>query len=188
MNFKTDYFFCSPRLLKNVDEIDELTKCLKNICWAEEFVLEVNGHEIKHQRAYNKAFEIEFLKSNWELQPLLYDNPKLIGDFRKNDVFVEVKLADGSIAQVLQKDNPLIFKLGLLPKASNVNVGADEWQEISNNGYKTRYSSWYKLDSVPWLSLPKFREYYKIPKVCLMQTSRIESIQQKLLRNKAKKF
>lgn len=58
--------------------------------------MEVNGHEIKHQRAYNKSFKIEFLKSNWELQPLLFDNPKLIGDFRKNDFFVEIQFGNSS--------------------------------------------------------------------------------------------
>ena len=33
---------------------------------------------------------LEFEKwSDWQPQPLLHDKPRLIGDFQKNDVFVE---------------------------------------------------------------------------------------------------
>ena len=50
----------------------------------------------KHQRGYNKALEAEFIKHDWSLQPKLYDNPRLIGDFAKNDVFVEVQFGNSA--------------------------------------------------------------------------------------------
>jgi len=96
MKFLTDYFYCSPRLLRNVDEINEIHKCLDNVKWAEDFVIEVNSQIYEHQRAYNKAFEGEFKEYDWELQPLLHSDPKLIGDFRKNDVFIEVQFGNSS--------------------------------------------------------------------------------------------
>jgi hypothetical protein len=49
-----------------------------------------------NQTGYNKALEVEFRKRGWELQPKLYDNPRLIGDFQKNDVFVEVHFGNSA--------------------------------------------------------------------------------------------
>jgi hypothetical protein len=96
MKFITDYLFCSPKLLRNVDEIDEIYLCLDRVKWVEEFRLETNGRRIEHQTAYNKAIEIEFSSFGWELQPLLYHDPRLIGDFKKNDIFVEVQFGNSS--------------------------------------------------------------------------------------------
>ena len=61
---------------------------------------------------YNKAFEIEFAKYDWLLQPLLYDNPKLIGDFAKNDVFVEIQFGNSA---TLYRDY-YKFHYGLIPE------------------------------------------------------------------------
>ena len=39
-----------------------------------------------------RGFGLQFEKlSNWKPQPLLHDNPRLIGNFQKNDVFVEIQ-------------------------------------------------------------------------------------------------
>lgn len=96
MKFKMDYFYCSPRLLRNVEEIEEISQCLQKVKWEPHFSIEVGGQISEHQRGYNKGFEREFQQNGWELQPLLYDDPKLIGDFRKNDVFVEVQFGNSS--------------------------------------------------------------------------------------------
>jgi len=40
LKLKTEYFFCSPKLLKNVEEIEEIYKCINNIKWKEEFPLQ----------------------------------------------------------------------------------------------------------------------------------------------------
>jgi hypothetical protein len=37
-----------------------------------------------------------FKNRNWDLQPLLFDNPKLIGDFQKNDIFIEVQFGNSA--------------------------------------------------------------------------------------------
>ena len=96
MKSKKQYFFCSPRLLQNVDEIKEIDSCIGRVRWAREFRIEVESQLFEHQTGYNKALEGEFARAGWELQPLLYDDPKLIGDFRKNDVFVEVQFGNSA--------------------------------------------------------------------------------------------
>lgn len=96
MDFKTEYFFCSPRLLRNVDEITEIETCIRNVRWKRAFSIEVDSKTYENQSGYNKALQIEFAKFNWEKQPLLCSNPRLIGDFKKNDIFVEVQFGNSS--------------------------------------------------------------------------------------------
>jgi hypothetical protein len=98
MNYKTEYYFCSPRLLANIPEIDEIYACLDAVNWEPEFSFtQANKKVVQHQTAYNAALKNEFVdKRNWENQPRLYDNPRLIGDFRKNDIFIEVQFGNSS--------------------------------------------------------------------------------------------
>ena len=93
---KKDFFFCSPKLLQNIDEIREIDSCLSRVPWREEFVIEIDSKKYTHQTGYNRAFEVEFQRAGWKLYPLLYDNPRLVGDFLKNDVFVEVQFGNSS--------------------------------------------------------------------------------------------
>lgn len=96
MEFYTEYFCCSEKLLSNIDEIKQIYQCIKNIEWKPDFSISINGIQYSNQTAYNKAFEIEFEKFKWEKQPLLHKNPKLIGDFRKNDVFIEIQFGNSA--------------------------------------------------------------------------------------------
>jgi hypothetical protein len=96
MKSKKEYFFCSPRILSNVIELEEIDICIDHIKWEPEFEFESEGKIIKHQTAYNKAFCDEFKKFNWDMQPLLFDDPKLIGDFKKNDIFVEIQFGNSA--------------------------------------------------------------------------------------------
>lgn len=96
MKYKTDHFFCSPKLLQNVEEIQEIFSCIDNVKWREEFRIEVGGKEYLHQSGYNKAFEIEFKKYDWELQPIISKEVGLKGDFRKNDVLIEIQFGNSS--------------------------------------------------------------------------------------------
>lgn len=65
--------------------------------WKSDFDFESNnGSSLQHQRAYNKAFEQEFSRYNWEQQPLLLNSPRLIGDFRKGLVFVEIQFGNSA--------------------------------------------------------------------------------------------
>ncbi len=96
MKHKKEYFFCSKKLLNNVDEIKEIETCIDNIKWVDEFSIEIKNKYYEHQTAYNKAFEIEFKKYEWNTRPLLHDNPKLIGDFKKNDIFIEIQFGNSA--------------------------------------------------------------------------------------------
>jgi len=64
--------------------------------WQSEFRIELDGQTYEHQKGYNKAFEAEFLKLDWKSQPLLYKKPRLIGDFQKNDIFVEIQFGNSA--------------------------------------------------------------------------------------------
>lgn len=92
------YFHCENSLISTFKEmLDELSYCVENVEWAAEFSdTSRNGIEIWHQRAYNRAFEKEFLALGWESQPLLLEKPKLIGDFRKDMAFVEMQFGNSS--------------------------------------------------------------------------------------------
>ena len=96
MKFKFEYFFCSPKLLQNVDEINEIYSCIDSIKWKEEFIITVEGKKYERQTAYNKSFQLEFSRYGWNQNPRLCDNPRLIGDFEKNDVFVEIQFGNSS--------------------------------------------------------------------------------------------
>jgi hypothetical protein len=98
MKFKGKYFHCGNFLQNSLkSQIDEIYHCVSNIKWEPEFCFESNGGRVlQHQRAYNKAFEQKFLKFNWESQPLLLESPRLIGDFRKGLVFVEIQFGNSA--------------------------------------------------------------------------------------------
>ena len=97
MKYKTEYFFCSSKLLQNVDELEEVFACISKVEWRSSFNLTKDNIKYEHQRAYNLAFGLEFEKlSDWKPQPLLHDKPRLIGDFQKNDVFVEIQFGNSS--------------------------------------------------------------------------------------------
>lgn len=96
MKTEKAFFFCSQRLLQNIDELKEIDLCLSHVPWKEDFVIEYGKKRYAYQTGYNKAFQIEFRKYGWKLYPLLYDNPRLIGDFQKGDIFVEVQFGNSS--------------------------------------------------------------------------------------------
>lgn len=92
------YHHCGVYLQKSLKEaIKEIAACIKNVKWEEEFrFITEDGKKALHQSGYNKAFEKEFLSYGWEIQPLLLENPRLIGDYRKELVFVEVQFGNSA--------------------------------------------------------------------------------------------
>lgn len=96
MKYKTEHFFCSPRLLRNVDEVAEVFSCVEAVKWQPDFAFESDGRACRHQRGYNKALQVEFTKRGWKPQPRLLSDPRLIGDAQKNDVLVEVQFGNSA--------------------------------------------------------------------------------------------
>jgi hypothetical protein len=91
------YFHCGDHLRKALAvEIGEVGSVVASIKWAESFQHSDNGTVYEHQAGYNKAFAVEFKRFGWEPQPALRTDPKLIGDFRKGLVFVEVQFGNSS--------------------------------------------------------------------------------------------
>ena len=77
-------------------EITEIEDVVNAVQWKEAFSISFGEDIVSHQRAYNKAFEVEFLKNSWETQPKLTDSPRLIGDFSKGMVFIEIQFGNSS--------------------------------------------------------------------------------------------
>ena len=69
---------------------------VESIDWQDEFKVIQPGSTLFHQTAYNTRFEIEFQRLGWETKPRLSVNPRLIGYFRKNLVFVEVQFGNSA--------------------------------------------------------------------------------------------
>ena len=91
------YFHCSDQLKRTLaTEIEEVESAVATVKWADVFQYSDKGTVYKHQAGYNKAFSTEFSRLSWESQPFLREGPKLIGDFRKGLVFVEVQFGNSS--------------------------------------------------------------------------------------------
>jgi len=97
MKADTAYFHCGDQLRKTLAvEIGEAMSVVAAIKWADAFQYSYNSSEYEHQSAYNRAFAVEFNRLGWERQPVLRADPKLIGDFRKGLVFVEIQFGNSS--------------------------------------------------------------------------------------------
>ena len=90
------FFHCGGQLEQTLaKEISDVESVVNTIQWAPSFEYKENNGSYEHQTGYNKAFAARFTELGWERQPLLRAEPKLIGDFRKGLVFVEIQF--GSI-------------------------------------------------------------------------------------------
>ena len=97
MKAEKTYFHCGEYLKSTLAvEIGEIESVIMGVQWSPEFTYSENGKTFTHQAAYNKAFVNEFTERGWETQPLLRNEPKLIGDFRKGLVFVEIQFGNSS--------------------------------------------------------------------------------------------
>jgi hypothetical protein len=97
MNAREKTLHCNDDLLKSCQqEIGEVRQVIASIKWEPDFLHTSGDRQFKHQAAYNRAFKNSFTAMDWEDQPRLSDNPKLIGDFRKNLVFIEVQFGNSS--------------------------------------------------------------------------------------------
>jgi hypothetical protein len=97
MKTEIAYFHCGDQLRKTLAvEIGEVESVVATIKWAETFRYSDGGTIYEHQAGYNKAFAVTFKRLGWELQPVLRTDPKLIGDFRKGLVFVELQFGNSS--------------------------------------------------------------------------------------------
>ena len=97
MGAEFTFFHCGEQLRKTLaSEIGEVESVVGGVQWAESFQNSDGGTVHEHQSGYNKAFAWRFAALDWESQPTLRTEPKLIGDFRKDLVFVEVQFGNSS--------------------------------------------------------------------------------------------
>ena len=97
MNHEINYLHCGERLKRSLkNEIDDVLSVVEVIEWKREFTFDTSDSTLFHQTAYNKRFEIEFQELGWETKPRLCKSPRLIGDFQKALVFVEVQFGNSA--------------------------------------------------------------------------------------------
>jgi hypothetical protein len=97
MKSNTKYFHCGEYLRKSlVQEIMEIESVIESVPWISSFHFSDSDTTYDNQSGYNRVFAIEFERRGWEMQPLLRQDPKLIGDFRKHLVFVEIQFGNSS--------------------------------------------------------------------------------------------
>jgi hypothetical protein len=96
MKFVKEYYCCSEKLLNNFSEIQEIFECLDNVKWSDNFSFVFENKIYYNQYGYNKAFEIEFINKNWIKQPVLFKDLKLKGDYRKNDILIEIQFGNSA--------------------------------------------------------------------------------------------
>jgi hypothetical protein len=97
MEFKKTYFHCGKNLLKSLQEnINQIENIIHKLVWSPSFEFVAKEKIYKHQTGYNKYFSHQFTKFGWENQPKLRSSPRLIGDFQKGLVFVEIQFGNSS--------------------------------------------------------------------------------------------
>jgi hypothetical protein len=91
------FFHCGDQLRETLaKEIGEVESIIATVKWTESFQYSDNRTVYEHQAAYNMAFAVEFNRLGWEPQPVLRIDPRLIGDFRKGLVFVEIQFGNSA--------------------------------------------------------------------------------------------
>lgn len=97
MKAKTTFFHCGEQLQKTLArEITDVKSVVSKVEWIPSFQYNENENTYEHKAGYNKAFSTQFVSLGWEPQPLLRSDPKLVGDFRKGLVFVEIQFGNSS--------------------------------------------------------------------------------------------
>jgi len=97
MNVKEEVLHCSDYLIQSFQqEINEVQQVIDSIKWAPDFTFTSGEKHYQHQSAYNRAFKDAFTFLEWETQPKLSEKPKLIGDFKKHLVFIEIQFGNSS--------------------------------------------------------------------------------------------
>ena len=92
MNHEITDLHCGEHLQRSLkNEIDEVLSVVDVIKWEREFKVVTSDSTLLRQTAYNKRFEIGSQKLGWEAKPRLSETLRLIGDFKKNLVFIEVQ-------------------------------------------------------------------------------------------------
>ena len=97
MKAEIAYFHCGDQLRKTLAvEIGEVQSLVATLDWAKSFQYSDSSTVCEHQTAYNKALARNFRGLGWETFPVLRRDPKLIGDFRKGMVFVEIQFGNSA--------------------------------------------------------------------------------------------
>ena len=96
MKCKKRFFYCNENWLSNIPAVSEIDTCIERIKWEKQFQFPTSLKVVNHQSGYNKALENEFIKYGWRSQPIICANPKLAGDFAKDDIFIKIQFGNSA--------------------------------------------------------------------------------------------
>src|SRR6516225_8561863 len=97
MKAEIQFLHCGEQLQKVfAGEISEIASVVDAVKWSEVFEHSENNTVSQHQTAYNRVLARNFNGLGWEFAPVLRKAPKLIGDFRKGLVFIEVQFGNSA--------------------------------------------------------------------------------------------
>jgi len=84
------------KTLLGTGEVADVETVVSSIAWNEDFCFDAKGETCKHQAAYNKAFATRLAGLGWKLQQRLSNDPRLIGEAQKNEIFVEIQFGNSA--------------------------------------------------------------------------------------------
>jgi hypothetical protein len=97
MKYVTQNLHCGDALLNSVaDELQDLSNILSAHPWSPDYSFNTSTATLQHQAAYNKSLSLALAERGWDLQPLLSESPRLIGDFAKGLIFGEVQFGNSA--------------------------------------------------------------------------------------------
>lgn len=125
----------------------------KVICDWRKFKRQKSKEEEVKALAELKVFGICLTERNHELKPFDVSeitHVQVSHEVGRSYKTLNVRIRDGNIYKVFKKNNPLIFKYGLLPKVSEISFNLD--YRKSNNGFITEYGPWLPYEGISWLN------------------------------------
>lgn len=136
-------------------------------------IIRASQQELRKENQNHKAQEISDLKLigqrwNWETREIEQIDLKIddIDKYRfkrksgMGSNTIQIMLKNKETYNVLLKDNPIVFKIGLLPRPNSIKVNKDN--KFEYGGITWYFSDWLNYRSLPWISWLKFKGHYKV--------------------------
>ena len=98
MRYITAFINCEEGTIRELSEVKEIFDIISRVSWQASRVEAVSrtGKKVYWQEAYNRLFEIQFEKQQWDTQPTISASPLHKADFAKNKIFVEIQFGNSS--------------------------------------------------------------------------------------------
>ena len=98
MKFTSSFINCEEGTVTTLSKVLEIFSIISKVPWQASRVEAVSRTDktVYWQEAYNRLFDIEFDKQQWDSQPTISQSPLHKADFAKNKIFVEIQFGNSS--------------------------------------------------------------------------------------------